>query len=216
MRSQAKPGQAPEYELRRLENNDIRCAARVLSAAFQRDPIWTELLRNEHSDCSHAAFEAPLRYCLRYGEVRGISPSIEGVAAWVPGDKADITLWRALRSGTALAGMRMGLRLVRRIESVFRAVQVERRANMKGESYVYLMVLGVAPESQGRGLGGRLLRALIAESERQEVSIYLETETQSNVGLYEHLGFRLIRQTLLPVVELPMWEMVRSPATQGA
>jgi hypothetical protein len=65
----------------------------------------------------------------------------------------------------------------------------------------------------GQGFGGKLLGALIEESEQVGVPIYLETETEKNVRMYERLSFRLLNQITLPVLDLPMWEMAREPRT---
>ena len=51
------------------------------------------------------------------------------------------------------------------------------------------------------------------ESEQVGGVIYLETATERNVRMYERLGFRLLSQVTLPVVNLPHWEMVREPRT---
>jgi len=80
---------------------------------------------------------------------------------------------------------------------------------MKGRVYIYLMIIGVASEFQGQGFGGKLLGALIEESEQIGTPLYLETTTETNVRMYERLGFRLLNQIILPVVNLPQWEMVR-------
>lgn len=68
-------------------------------------------------------------------------------------------------------------------------------------------VIAVAPAYQGQGFGGKLLRALIEKSERTGTPLYLETE--SNVRMYEHLGFTVVKEIVLPIVNLPMWEMTR-------
>ena len=83
---------------------------------------------------------------------------------------------------------------------------------MGGRDYVYVMIVGVDPEHQGQGFGSKLLRALIEESDRTGVPIYLETETEDNVSMYEHLGFKVLAKITLPVVEVPLWEMLREPA----
>lgn len=194
-----------------MRSQELHQAASVLIRAFRQDPLWSALLKDESPDCWHTVFLIPLNYCLRYGSVRAPSPALEGVIGWVTGDKADMTLWRLLQSGTAFAGVRLGVRVARRMGTVFQDVSSERRANTLGSPYNYLMVLGVDPQLQGRGFGGRLLRALINESERQGVNIYLETETRANVDMYQHFGFRVVRQILLPVVGLPMWTMIRNP-----
>ena len=80
---------------------------------------------------------------------------------------------------------------------------------MRGKPYMYLQVIGVAPAHQGQGVGGRLLRALIEQSEQAGLALYLETETECNVRMYEHFGFRVVKEIVLPIIELPMWEMTR-------
>lgn len=76
---------------------------------------------------------------------------------------------------------------------------------------MYLLVLGVKKAHQGKGLGGLLLRALIEDCERRGLPLYLETETEENVRLYERFGFELIRRIDLARLQLPMWEMIRDP-----
>ena len=54
-----------------------------------------------------------------------------------------------------------------------------------------------------------MVRALIDKSKRAGVPIYLETETESNVRMYEHLGFEVVKEITLPIINLPMWELTR-------
>jgi len=84
---------------------------------------------------------------------------------------------------------------------------------MGGTRHLYLMVLGVATAFQGQGLGTKLMKALVEESEQAGIPIYLETQTETNVQWYEKLGFRQIKQVTLPVINLPQWELVREPGT---
>lgn len=84
---------------------------------------------------------------------------------------------------------------------------------MKGRPFVYLEVLAVATELQGLGHGGRLLRALLDESDRTGIPLYTETTPGRAVGIYEHRGFEVVNQVMLPVFDLPLWEFVREPNT---
>jgi ribosomal protein S18 acetylase RimI-like enzyme len=200
---------APEA-LYQLPRSDIARAAPVLAAAFRQDPIWSRLFESEpRMERRQAAFEAPLRFCRRYGAVYATSPNLEGIAAFVPGEQADMTLARVVLSGGIVSGMRMGMGLARRMMPVFQPVQADRKQNMLGRAYVYLLILGVAPEHQAKGWGGRLLRAVIEYCRQRGRSLYLETETESNVRMYERFGFRTVKTITLPGLNLPMWEMAR-------
>jgi len=82
---------------------------------------------------------------------------------------------------------------------------------MAGCVYLYVLVVGVATELQGNGCGRQLIDAAIEKSNREGLQLYLDTATKENVKMYEHFGFKLLKRITLPVVDLPMWEMVREP-----
>ena len=203
--------------LYKVQKKDVPKAGAILADAFQHDPVWKQFFKDEaRIDQKGAVFESPIRYCLRYGEVYATSEHLEGIAVWVPGDFTDMTIWRMIRSGAIISGMKAMkacTELARKQGRIFGPLQADRKANMKGRTYIYLMVLGVASEFQGQGFGGKLLRALIEESEQAGVPIYVETETERNVGMYKRFGFRVLRQITLPIINLPQWEMVREPRT---
>ena len=192
-----------------LQKKDVPRAAVMLADAFQHDPVWNAVLDEATSEQRVCTFETPVRYCLKYGEVYAPSEALEGVAAWVPGAFAEMTVWRMLRSGAIWSGMKMGAHMARKMAPVFRPMEVDRKENMKGKPFIYLQIIGVAPAFQGQGFASKLLRALIAKSEQTGIPLYLETETESNVSMYEHLGFTVIKKIVLPIINLPMWEMTR-------
>ena len=196
--------------LYKVQKKDLARIGEVLADAFQHDPLWNKIFEGEW-ERFRASFEAPVRHCLKYGEVYAPSENLEGVAAWVPGQYADMTLWRMVRSGAMWLGLRMGLKALKKMEPVFKPLIEDRHKHMAGSNYLYLLIIGVATELQGKGFGRKLIEAAIGKSEREGLYLYLETETEENVKMYEHFGFSLLKEITLPIVELPMWEMVREP-----
>jgi GNAT superfamily N-acetyltransferase len=77
--------------------------------------------------------------------------------------------------------------------------------------YIYLYMLCVKEESQGKGIGGKLLRAILDDCDQKGLPIYLETETVENVQMYEHFGFKIVKKITLPEINCPAWEMLREP-----
>jgi ribosomal protein S18 acetylase RimI-like enzyme len=199
--------------LHRLQKKEIRKAGVVLADAFQHDPLWNKILEGEsnYEQKFQACFETPVRYCYKFGEVHAPSVNLEGVAAWVSGNAPDMTFWRMIQSGAILSGMRMGSKVGKKIETVFKPILRDRHENMIDKSYIYLLVIGVASEFQGQGFGGKMMRELIEKSEQSGNHLYLETETQQNVDMYEKYGFKTIKQITLPIINHPMWEMIREP-----
>lgn len=195
-----------------LSFDDAFRAGEAMADAFSHDPLWRKIFEGQ-SDLNRryqACFEVPIRHCLKYGRAYATSKDLEGIAAFVPARFADMSFWRMLRSGAATCGMRMGSTAARRMSDL-KVLSTHRKQNTAGRKYVYLLMLGVRGAHQGRGLGGSLVRALMKDSDRQGLPIYLETETEDNVRLYQHLGFELIKRIEFEKLGLPMWELMREP-----
>jgi ribosomal protein S18 acetylase RimI-like enzyme len=199
--------------LYRVQKRDIVRASKVLADAFQRDPLWNKIYEGDPNieKRFQAFFEGGVRYCMKYGEVYAPSENLEGVIGLVPGKYADMNWWRAIRSGTMSVGMRMGLNVAMKMGTIFKPVVKDRREHMAGCSYLYVLVFGVSTGLQDKGFGRKLIGAEIEKSEREGLQIYLDTTTEENVKMYEHFGFRLLKKITLPIVDLPMWELVRKP-----
>jgi ribosomal protein S18 acetylase RimI-like enzyme len=197
-------------KLYKLQPKDVPKAGAVLADAFRNDPVWNKVFASDTTPRQrHLVFEMPVRYSLQYGEAYAPSGELEGVIAWVPGRYAEMTAWRVLRSGALWSGLKIGAKLASRMKPLNGPMKRDREEHMGDTRFLYLFVLGIAPAWQGKGLGGRLVRALITEGERLKKPVYLETETEANVAMYEKFGFRQLKKILLPVIGLPMWEMVR-------
>ncbi len=82
-----------------------------------------------------------------------------------------------------------------------------------GRAHEYLWMIGVAPDSQGRGLGTALVQHVLDRCDREGVAAYLEASSDRSRTLYERLGFDLLDRPL----DLPdgprMWPMWREPQT---
>ncbi len=79
----------------------------------------------------------------------------------------------------------------------------------------YLMALGVDPAHQGEGFGSALVRAGTRRADRDQVPIYLETETGLNVAFYGRLGFVVIDELDLAELGLRFALMLRPPETSS-
>ena len=202
--------------LYKVQKKDIPKAGVVLADAFQHDAVWRMFFKDEATiDQRGTLYESPIKYCCKYGDVYASSEHLEGIAAWTSGDRADMTIWRLIRSGAIISGMkalRACTRLALKQSEIFKPLEADRKANMEGRIYIYLMIVGVAAKFQGKGYGKKLLEALIEESEQAGIPIYTETQTEENVRFYEGLGFRPIRQINLPIIDVPQWELIRDLA----
>jgi ribosomal protein S18 acetylase RimI-like enzyme len=202
--------------LYRLKKNDISRAAPVIADAFQHDPIWNELIGEGVNMSQKFLLIAHffLKYCFTYGEIYATSDKMEGIMAFLRNENAYMTGWGMIRSGAVVPFLRLGLKGIAKMTFSFEPLDEVRRKVMESKPFIYLQVIGVASEFQGKGYGGKMLRELISLSEQENIPIYLDTETESNVRLYERFNFRMHTQMALPGMKQPMWAMIRENPEQ--
>jgi ribosomal protein S18 acetylase RimI-like enzyme len=73
----------------------------------------------------------------------------------------------------------------------------------------YLFVIGVEPACQGQGVGGALLRPMLARADREAMPVYLETHKERNVSFYQHFGFAVAGEGRIPGSNVTVYGMLR-------
>jgi GNAT superfamily N-acetyltransferase len=188
---------------------DARAAAGVLGRAFHNNPGVVALLRGDppavRLRLTENAMHGFARAMLRVGMPQVIKRDgkVVAVSLTYPPGAYPPTLWTELTiaSGLLRAGLRRLLRFAR-VDALMRTRHLR-------EPHWYLWVLGVEPELQGQGLGSELLRALAARAERDRVPCYLETDKPSSVRLYQHNGYVVQREELVPKLDFKLYYMLR-------
>jgi ribosomal protein S18 acetylase RimI-like enzyme len=84
------------------------------------------------------------------------------------------------------------------------------RVDSPTEPHWYVAVLGVVPESRGKGLGGQLLEALTALTTREPCRIYLESDRPESVSFYRARGFEILGES--QPLGVRCWRLGRDPA----
>ncbi len=193
-------------DLYEIQKKDLQNAVNVLTNAFSEESMWKEVFNDE--DKNRALTEVMVRFCLKYGNVLSTSENLEGVMAIAPHDK-DMTALRVIRSGAFFLSMKITKEA--KIMKVLSNAIEEAKKSLNLGPYIHLLIMGVSQEFQGKGFGGKLLRAVIEKAETERKPIYLETQKEENVSLYEKYGFSVKKKIILPEpLNLPMWLMVRN------
>jgi hypothetical protein len=212
-----KAGRAERIPLGEIKNlytvkkSEIPKAAKVLADAFQEDPLFNSLFGNavDRSYKYSKVAEMMLRHCISYGAVYASSEQFEGIMAVTQDRNTYITTWRLIRSRGIVPFLSIGLRSFMKVAGSLSPIDEVRRKQMKNRAYAYIQIIGVASEHQGKGYGGKMLRSMLAASDEVNLPIYLETESESNVALYERFGFSTCEHMKLPIIDQPMWAMIR-------
>ena len=91
-------------------------------------------------------------------------------------------------------------------------------SDLETETRGHLFSLYVAPESAGRGVGSKLLEAVIAQLsniEKSEVTLWVFKDNPTAIGLYRKFGFiETGREKTDERWQIPQIEMLRKAITQ--
>jgi ribosomal protein S18 acetylase RimI-like enzyme len=192
---------------RTAQPDDVPTMAEVLADAFFDDPIFSWLFPDPLS--RPRVCEAMFTVLGTYVYVpEGESVVTDDAAAfWEPPDPPPSDLWaeHGEEFVTALEGQ------VERIAILGATMSASRPT----EPYWYLSTFGVRTAAQGRGLGGRLLRAKLDRIDAHGMPAYLEASSPRSRVLYERHGFEVVDE-LRPEGGPPMWAMWREPRPHQA
>ncbi|MFX1493595.1 MAG: GNAT family N-acetyltransferase [Promethearchaeota archaeon] len=193
-------------DLYKLNKKDIKKAVDVLVSAYTEDPVMQIVFKEE--DKRRIQFEVVLKFCIKYGSVFATSNNFEGVMAILPYDKSDMSVPRIILSGGFFLSLKL-MKFRKMMEQNIKAIE-EVKKNLDIGPYIYLFIVGVSQEFQGKGYGGKLLRAVVEKADKESKPMYLETQIEKNVSLYEKYGFYVYKKKdLSEPMNLPFWFMIR-------
>lgn len=179
-----------DQEIIRLGPEHRDRAVATLAAAFHEDPAMVHMLPDATSRAGRLKrlIGWMVDQHLKIGLVLGTA-KVEAVTLWrQPGTvQYHEPLWHP-------GALRFVPIFGRHLPRALRTDDGISRHLPGGESWMYLKMAGVHPDHQGKGLGGRMIRAGLAEAARLGVPSVLETATPSNVGLYQRFGYAILSE----------------------
>jgi ribosomal protein S18 acetylase RimI-like enzyme len=199
-------------DIERLSKHQIGQAGEMLTRAFSDDPKLIHLMPDitAKKELSRYLFEFELQYGMNYGDVYTTSPSIEGVAVWLPSSKSEITLWRAFRSGGMRLQKHLGKKIMDRLMAFSTTVDTLHKKHAPYPHY-YLFFIGVDPSYRKKRVASRLITPMLRWLDTRKLPCYLNTQNEKNIGIYEHYGFEVIEQLTLPDSGIVHTALQRNP-----
>jgi ribosomal protein S18 acetylase RimI-like enzyme len=191
-------------------------AAAVMGRAVVDDPLLVYVLPDAQQRVSGvpAMMEVFLRIGLAHGEVWVTPPPITGGASWLAPTHSRPTEEDRDAAGWRKVGAALGSAAVARYQA-FITDMGGAVGSLAAEPHWHLTWLGVEPGHQGQGIGSTLVRQMTASADAEEMACWLFTFASRNVPVYEHLGFHVTLDTLLPASGLRLWVMAQPPLVQS-
>ncbi len=184
--------------------NDICRAVDVLAKAFFDYPVIQYLFPNNQKRKLIPLYNLLVKIGVRYGQVIGSSFDLEGVAIWLDSNQ-DIGLSKEIRCGALSYLYHIGFKSFQKSLSLDTFISKLHKKHMKTHHY-YLSQIGVNPHFQGKGFASKLIKHKL-----DDLPIYLQTNTEKDVSIYQHLGFEIIDKEVIPNTDIPHWSMICYP-----
>lgn len=192
----------------RLDTTHIDDAAKTLAQAFWDYPLNRYFYpdTSERERVALLRFKSAVRKSIFYGEAYATSDFLEGVALWLPSYCLEMNLWQRLRCGDV--GRRIKLsKAAKEREKIFHDYAYSLHRQLVPEDHMFLWIIGVRPEFQKSGFSSRLIRPMLSRLGDERTPCFLETHDEKNVFLYQHLGFNIVDESVIPGTSLKHWAM---------
>ena len=200
-------------ELYRLTEDQVKPASKILSKAFYDDPISVYLIPDisERKAKLKHVYEYVIRYDILYGEVYATSPNLEGIAGWLHSENAYKTVKRQIKSGGPKVISELGMEFYKKSKHIEEFTNLIHKKNTPFKHW-YLDQFGVDPNFQGKGHAGVLLKAMFTRSEQERLPIYVATHKEKNVAIYQHYGFKILEDIIIPDTDIRQFAMLKEPS----
>lgn len=174
----------------KAERNLKTQVVEILTDAFENNQSVNYIVKQDDQRLSRikALMDYSFEICYMYGAVY-LSDDMKACALILFPDKKSFSIKSTL----------LDIKLVLNAIGITRAGKAMSResaikSNYPKEPIYYLWFLGVLNSDQGKGIGSKLLKEVIADSQSQKRPIYLETSTTKNIPWYQKFGFSIYNE----------------------
>lgn len=196
-----------------VKEKDLDKLAEIAADAYLDYPLHNWLANGKYDpETSRLLMLVSLKAMTKDAVIYADSEELNGFAAWFPqGFTGNKPLPFILNGGLKLF-LHAGIGIMGKL-----LIYEDYGMSLKKESTDhydwYLFNLSIKREAQGKGIATKLMRPMLQFCDDEKMVAYLETHKGSNVGLYEHYGFDLVKEEEIPKTSVIHYSMVRKPVS---
>ena len=194
-----------------VQKKDLDRLAEVAADAYQDYPLHNWFTKGKYDKlASKLIMQISLRTMTEDAVIYADSEEINGFAVWLPlGFTGSKTMPFLLNGGLKLI-FHSGLGIIARLLT-YETYAMNLKKEYTDNYDWYLYNLSIKKSAQGKGIASKLMRPMLQFCDNEKMVAYLETNKESNVGLYKHYGFDLMKEEQIPKTPVTHYSMVRHP-----
>ena len=194
-----------------VQKKDLHRLAEVATDAYRDYPLHNWLTKGKYDAvASHLLMEVTLKTMTKDAIIYADSEELNGFAAWLPfGFTGNKTVPFLMNGGMRLF-LHAGFDMIGRLQT-YENYAMNLKKQYTDHYDWYLFNLSVKKDAQGKGIASKLMRPMLQFCDDERMVAYLETNKDTNVGLYRHYGFDLMKEEVIPGTPVTHYAMVRQP-----
>ena len=194
-----------------VQKKDLDRLAEIAADAYQDYPLHNWLTKGKYDPkASHLIMQISLKTMTEDAIIYADSEEMNGFAAWLPfGFTGSKTLPFLFNGGLKLI-CHSGLGIIGRLLT-YENYAMNLKKEFTDNYDWYLYNLSIKKDAQGKGIASKLMRPMLNFCDDERMVAYLETNKESNVSLYNHYGFTLKKEEVIPKTTVTHYAMVRTP-----
>jgi ribosomal protein S18 acetylase RimI-like enzyme len=194
-----------------VQKKDLDRLAEVAADAYQDYPLHNWFTKGKYDKkASKILMQITLKTMTKDAIIYADSEELNGFAAWIPFGFTGNKAIPFLKSGGLKLILHSGLGIINRL-SAYEKYAMNLKKEFTDHYDWYLFNLSVKKDAQGKGIASKLMRPMLTFCDDEKMVAYLETNKEKNVSLYNHYGFELKKEELIPKTTVMHYAMVRNP-----
>ena len=194
-----------------VQKKDLDRLAEIAADAYQDYPLHNWFTKGKYDKkASKLIMQISLKTMTEDAIIYADSEEMNGFAVWLPFGFTGSKTLPFLFSGGLKLIFHSGLGIIGRLLTYEKyAMNLKREFTDNYDWYLYN--LSIKKDAQGKGIASKLLRPMLKFCDDEKMVAYLETNKESNVSLYNHFGFSLKKEEVIPKTTVTHYAMVRKP-----
>lgn len=177
----------------KANDDDRKLIVELLTRSFEDNQSINYIIKRDSKkqERIRTLMEYSIGTCFLFGEV------------WISEDKkaCALILYPHLKK-TSLKSIYLDLKLIFKAIGISGISKARKRETLikekqPKEKMAYLWFIGVNPLYQHQGIGGTLLKEVMADAERKGLPVFLETSALQNLPWYRRFGFHIYDELTL-------------------